>query len=144
MKKQWKWAIGVVVFCILAPIIWTTVSLGVRFHAIDDGAVVASEFLGALRSHNYAAAQVLLAPSKQATTSVAAIQRAQEQIEMQKGLWLTPAERNESHPNQALNEIIYFYSVGVKSNGGMPIMVRVIRIDSEWRILEYQYDDDPA
>ncbi len=144
MKTQWKWAIGIFLFCLLAPIIATVISLGVRFHAIDEGSVVASGFLNALRNHDYTTAHTLMAPSEQAAISVTAIQRAQEQIEKKHGSWLSPAMKLEHHPNEALDHITYFYEVEARDGSGMPIMVRVIRTDSGWRVLEYQYDDSPA
>ena len=85
-----------------------------------------------------------MAPSEQTAISVTALQRAQEQIEKKHGLWLSPAMKLEHHPNEALDHITYFYEVGARDESGMPIMVRVIRIDGGWRVLEYQYDDSPA
>ncbi len=144
MKKPWKWTLSIVAFCVLAPIVWTGSSLAIRFRAIDDGIVIASGFLNALRNHDYAAAHALMAPSEQEAVSVAALQRAQEQIEKRHGIWLSPAMKLEHHPDDALKHITYFYEVGVKDEGGMPLMVRVVHTTSGWRVLEYQYDESAA
>ena len=85
-----------------------------------------------------------MAPSEQAVVPAAVLQRAQEQIERRKGRWISPAELNEYHPNDALDRATYFYSVSTDHGDGMPIMIRVVRAGDGWRVLEYQYDDDPA
>ena len=96
-----------------------------------------------------------MAPSEQAAISVTALQRAQEQIEKKHGPWISPANCNERHPDDALDcityfypmrddGVTYFYSVESKPDGDMEIMVRAVRTDSGWRVLEYQYDDGPA
>lgn len=144
VKKQWKWAIGIVVFCILAPIVWAVTAESVRTHAMFSGAAVVSQFLGDLRSHDYPAAYALMAPSEQATISMAALQRGQEQIEKRKGRWLFAASPNEIHPNDALDHITYFDTVRVKPEDEMFVFVRLVRTDSGWRVLEFQYDDGPA
>lgn len=155
MKKQRKWAIGIVLFCLLAPIVLFVTHIGMRSHAISGGAAVAARFLGALRSHDYVTAHALMAPSEQAAVSVIALQRGQQQIEKKKGQWLSPAELNEYHPDDALDRsayfypmrndcITYFYSVAPDHRDEMPIMVRSVHTDNGWRVLEYQYDDSPA
>ncbi len=144
MKKQWKWVIGIVVFCILAPIVSFATYIGIRGHAMNSGAAIAAQFLGDLRSHDYVAAHALMAPSEQAAISVTALQKAQEQIEKKHGPWISSATCNEQHPDDALDHIAYFYDGGVKRDEIMPLMVRVVRTDDGWRVLEYQYDDDPA
>lgn len=151
MKKQWKWAIGIVLFCILAPIVLFATHIGMRSHAVNGGAAVAARFLEALRSHNYPAAYALMGPSEQAAVSVVALQRGQQQIEKTKGRWLSPAELNEYHPDDALDRtayfypmrndcITYFYSVAPDHSDQMPNMVRSVHTDNGWRVLEYQYD----
>ena len=144
MKKQWKWAIGIVVFCIFAPVVWAVTAEGIRSHAMFSGAAVVAQFLCDLRNHNYAAAHALLAPSEQAAISVTALQRGQEKIEKRKGRWLFPASPNEIHPNDALDHITYFDTVRVKPEEDMYVFVRLIRTDNGWCVLEYQYDDGPA
>ena len=155
MKKQWKWAIGIVLFCLLSPIILFVTHIGMRSHTISGGATVAARFLEALRSHNYLAAYALMAPSEQTAGSVAALQRGQQQIEKKKGRWLSPAKLNEYHPDDALDRtayfypmrndcITYFYSVSPDHSDEMPIMVRSVHTDGGWRVLEYRYGDDPA
>ncbi len=142
MKKQWKWAIGIVVFCILAPIAWTITSLGLRFHAEDDGAAVVSQFLAVLNAHDYTKAHALMAPSEQAAVSVAAVQEAQEQIEKKHGgHWVSPAMPNERHANEAVDHITFFYTVDFKKQyDEIFMMVRVVHTDDGWRVLEYHYD----
>ena len=144
MKKQWKWAIGIVVFCILAPLVSFATYIGIRGHAMNNGAAIVAQFLGDLRSHNYTQAHALMVPSEQATISVTALQKAQEQIEKKKGRWLFPAEPNEFHPNDTLDDIWYLYTVRVKPDDDMYVSVRVIQTADSWRVLEYHYDDDPA
>ncbi len=154
MKKQWKWAIGIVLFCILALPVLFVAHIAMRSRAVNGGATVAAQFLEALRNHDYPAAHALMAPSEQATVSVPALQKAQEQIEKKHGPWISPASCNERHPDDALDRITYlypmrndcvtyFYSVETKPDGDMEIMVRAVRTNG-WRILEYQYDDGPA
>ena len=155
MNKQWKWAIRVVSYCILAPIVLFVTHFGVRSYAENSGVRVASRFLETLRHHDYVTARALMAPSEQTVISATALQRAQEQIEKKHGLWVSPVNCNERHPDDALDRInyfyptrddgvTYFYSVETKLDGGMEIMVRAVRTDDGWRVLEYQYDDGPA
>ena len=156
MKKQWKWTIGIVVFCLLAPIVLFVTHFGVRSCAENSGGRVASRFLAALGRHDYVMAHALMAPSEQAGITVTALQRGQKQIEKKHGLWLSSASCNERHPDDALERITYFYpmrndgvtyfySVETKLDDGvMEIMVRAVRTDDGWRVLEYQYDDGPA
>ena len=144
MKKQWKWAIGIVLFCLLALIVLAVTAEGIRSHAMFSGADVVAQFLGDLRSHDYVAAHALLAPSKQSALSVTAMQKSQEQIEKRKGRWLFAASPNEIHPNEALDHITDFDTVRVKPEEEMFVFVRLVRTDSGWRVLEYQYDDGPA
>ena len=144
MNKQWKWAIGIVAFFILAPIALGMTALGIRSHAIHGGASVVVQFLGALRDHNYVAAHALLAPPKQAAVSVTTLQKAQEQIEKKKGRWLFPADPNEVHPNSRLDSIVYFYTVRIKPQEEMYVFVRTVRTSDGWRVSEYEYDSGPA
>lgn len=155
MKKQWKWTIGLVLFCILTPIVLFVTHFGVRSYAENSGVRVASRFLEALRRHDYVMAHALMAPSEQDAISVIALQEAQAEIEKKHGRWLSSASCNERHPDDALDRITYFYpmrndgvtyfySVETKLDGGMEIMVRAVRTDDGWRVLEYQYDNGPA
>lgn len=144
MKKQWKWVLIVAAFCILAPIISTITSLGLRSHAINSGAVIVAGFLGDLRSHDYTEAHAFMAPSEQAAVSVTALQKAQEQIEKKHGRWLSAATGDEYHPNNALNKITYFYDAPVETGEDMWLMVQVVRTNGGWRISEYHYDYSPA
>ena len=144
MKKQWKWAIGIVLFCILAPIGLFATYIGIRGYAMKSGAATVAAFLGDLRGHDYVAAHLLLSPSKQAIIPVTALQQGQEQIEKKKGHWLFPVEPNEYYPNNTLDNTWYLYTVRVKPDDDMYISVRVVRADDGWRVLEYHYDDDPA
>ncbi len=96
-----------------------------------------------------------MAPSEQTVIPIPALQKAQERIERRKGRWLSPAELNEYHPDDALDRttylypmrndrVTYFYSVLPNHSDEMPIMIQSVRTDDGWRVLEYQYDDDPA
>jgi hypothetical protein len=144
MKKQWKWAIGIMAFCILAPIISTITSLELRSHAINSGATSVAEFLGDLRNHDYIKAHALMAPSEQAAVSETALQKAQEQIEKKHGRWLSAATGDEYHPNNALNQITYFYDARVEKDEDMYLMVQVVQTNGGWRVSEYHYDYSPA
>ena len=144
MKKQWKWAIGIVVFCVLAPIAWAITAESIRTQAMFSGAAVVSRFLDDLRSHDYVAAYALMTPSEQAAILIVALQEGQKQIEKRKGRWLYPASPNEIHPNDALDHITYFDTVRVRPEEEMFVFVRLVRTDDGWRVLEYHYDDGPA
>ncbi len=145
MKKQWKWAIGIVVFCILAPIASTITSIGLRFHARVGGTAVVSQFLAALDTHDYTSAHALMAPAEQTAVPVTTLAEAQEQFEKKLGRWTAPAEMNEFHPDNALDDITYFYTVAFKNqDDDTDIMVRVVRTNKGWRVLEYHYDYSPA
>ncbi len=151
MNKQWKWAISIVLFCLFAPIVLFVTHIAVRSYAENSGFRVASRFLEALRNHDYIAAHALMTPTEQTAISITVLQKAQEQIEKKHGSWISPATCNEQHPDDALDRatnfypmkndcITYFYSVLTEHDDEL-IIVRGIRTDDGWRVLEYHYDD---
>ncbi|MGI4791579.1 MAG: hypothetical protein ACRYFS_22375 [Janthinobacterium lividum] len=143
MKKQWKWAVGIGLFCILAPITYTLFSVEEEVIARKGAARVGSDFVDALALHEYDRAYAMLTLPQQQVVSVGAIQKAEEEAEKHFGRPTHGPVIDEYAVGKNLKSVRFLFD-NTYSHKTDLFLVALVYIDGRWQVSKYQYDYNPA